>query len=114
MIHIVLHLVVPLLVALTFYRGGWRSAVLIMLSTMLIDADHLLAYPVYDPERCSIGFHPMHTAPVIAVYVALFALPLFVRRAGYGPALKPTSRVLHLIGLGLLIHVALDWTDCVL
>jgi hypothetical protein len=73
--HIALHFVVPLLVALTFYRDRWRSAVLIMISTMLIDVDHLLADPIYDPERCSIGFHPMHTAPAIAVYVALFALP---------------------------------------
>lgn len=114
MIHIALHFVVPLLVALAFYRGRWRSAVLIMISTMLIDVDHLLADPIYDPDRCSIGFHPMHTAPVIAIYVALFALPLFVGRGSDGRALKPAPRVLHLAGLGLLIHVALDWTDCVL
>lgn len=85
-----------------------------MISTMLIDADHLLADPVYDPERCSIGFHPLHTAPVIAVYVALFALPLAVGRGRDGQTSKRAPRVVHLIGLGLLIHVALDWTDCVL
>ena len=113
MIHLALHFVVPLLVALAFYRGRWRSAVLIMISTMLIDADHLLADPIYDPDRCSIGFHPMHTAPVIAIYAALFALPLLVGRGGEGPALNRAPRVLHLAGLGLLIHVALDWMDCV-
>jgi hypothetical protein len=114
MIHIALHFLVPLLVALAFYRSRWRSAVLIMISTMVIDADHLLADPIYDPERCSIGFHPMHTAPAIAVYLALFALPLFVGRGSDPRVLRPTPRVLHLVGLGLLIHVALDWTDCLL
>lgn len=113
MIHLALHFVVPLLVALAFYRGRWRSAVLIMISTMLIDADHLLADPVYDPERCSIGFHPMHTSLAIGTYVALFALPLFVGRGSDGQALKPTPRALHLMGLGLMIHIVLDLTDCV-
>ena len=28
-----------------------------MLTTMLIDLDHLLANPVFDPDRCSINFH---------------------------------------------------------
>lgn len=114
MIHIVLHFLVPMLVALAFYRSGWRSAALIMISTMVIDADHLLADPIYDPERCSIGFHPLHTTPVIAVYVALFAVPLVRAWRSGGGVLKPTPRALHLMGLGLLIHVALDWTDCVL
>ena len=66
-----------------------------MIATMVVDFDHLLATPIYDPDRCSIGFHPLHTAPAIAIYV-LLTLP------------KPT----RLIGLGLLIHMALDWSDC--
>lgn len=107
MIHLALHGIVPLLVALVFYRGGWRGATLIMLATMVVDVDHLLADPIYDPERCSIGFHPLHTIPAIAAYGALFAMPLTTRgRGGVG-------RVLHLVGLGLLIHMALDGADCV-
>jgi hypothetical protein len=66
-----------------------------MLATMLVDLDHLLADPIYDPSRCGIGFHPLHTAPAIAVYVLLSIVP-------------PT----RLIGLGLVIHMALDLTDC--
>lgn len=112
MIHIVLHFVVPLLVALAFYRSRWGTATLIMIATMLIDADHLLADPIYDPARCSIGFHPLHTAPAIAIYAALFALPLIAGRKSDGQGMRPAARVLHLIGLGLLIHIALDWTDC--
>ncbi len=66
-----------------------------MIATMLVDVDHLLAIPIYDPNRCSIGFHPLHTVPAIVVYAAL-TLP------------KPT----RLIGIGLLIHMALDAFDC--
>jgi hypothetical protein len=68
-----------------------------MLLTMLVDVDHLLADPVYDPQRCSIGFHPLHSPPAIAVYAGLVLLP-----------------VTRLVGLGLVIHMALDATDCLM
>lgn len=112
MIHVALHFVLPLLVALAFYRGRWRGATAIMVATMLVDADHLLADPIYDPDRCSIGFHPLHTAPAVAIYALLFALPLVVARNANGRDLRRTARVLHLVGLGLLIHMALDGIDC--
>ena len=112
MLHIALHFAVPLVVALTVYRSRWRDATLILIATMLVDLDHLLADPIYDPDRCSIGFHPMHAAPALAVYVALFALPLLLTRKAGGPDLAPIARTLHLIGLGLLIHMTLDWSDC--
>jgi len=63
----------------------------------LIDLDHLLADPVYAPGRCSIGFHPLHTAPAIGVY-ALLTLP----------------RRTRVVGIGLLIHIGLDALDCLL
>ena len=66
-----------------------------MLATMLVDLDHLLADPVYDPNRCGIGFHPLHTAPAIAGYAVLSLL-----------------RSTRLIGVGLLVHMALDLADC--
>ena len=62
---------------------------------MAIDLDHLLAVPVFDPNRCSIGFHPGHSYPAIAAYAVLLFFP--------------KSRV---VGLGLLIHMGLDYTDC--
>lgn len=83
-----------------------------MIATMLVDADHLLADPIYDPNRCSIGFHPLHTLPAIVIYLLLFAIPFFWGRKKNGPGLPPTARGFHLIGLGLLIHMALDWIDC--
>lgn len=112
MIHIALHFIVPLLVALAFYRKRWRSATLIMIATMIVDADHLLAIPVYDPQRCSIGFHPLHTAPAMAIYIALFVLPLLVRSRAEARGLHAIVRWLPLVGLGLVIHMALDWIDC--
>jgi len=94
-VHVVLHAAVPGAVAWFFFRTRWRRAWLIMLATMLVDLDHLLADPVYDPNRCGIGFHPLHTAPAIAGYAVLSLL-------------RPT----RLIGVGLLIHMALDLADC--
>lgn len=67
-----------------------------MVSTMLVDLDHLLADPIYDPGRCGIGFHPLHSYPAIAGYAAL--------------SLVPRAR---LIAVGLLLHMALDALDCV-
>jgi hypothetical protein len=94
--HIILHVLVPLLVAVTFYRPSWRRAWLIMLATMLVDLDHLVADPIHDPGRCSIGYHPLHTAPAIALYVLL----LF-------------PRATRLPALGLVIHMLLDGIDCI-
>lgn len=113
MIHIVLHFAVPLVVALFFFRKRWRNAALIMIATMMVDVDHLLANPIYDPTRCSIGFHPLHTTPAIAAYVLLFVLPLLFMRKKDGQGLSSSGRWLHLIGLGLLLHMALDGLDCI-
>ncbi len=85
---------------------------MIMVATMLVDVDHLLADPIYDPERCSIGFHPLHSVPAIVVYTVLFLLPLVERWRGTTQRLRPRLQVIHLVGLGLLIHMALDWSDC--
>lgn len=91
-----LHLFLPGAAARLLFPDRWRTAWLVMLATMLVDLDHLLASPILDMNRCSVGFHPLHTAPAIAVYgIMLFWKP---------------SR---LIGLGLLLHMAIDGVDCV-
>ena len=94
-LHLLLHAAVPLAVAVLFFRAQWQRAFVLMLAGWVIDVDHLLADPVYAPNRCSIGFHPLHTWPAIALYAALL-LP------------KPT----RLLAVGLLIHIALDAGDC--
>ena len=85
-----------------------------MIATMLVDLDHLLADPIYDPNRCSIGFHPLHTAPAILIYILMFSLPLLAGRKNEGSGFSSSARILHLAGLGLLIHMALDWIDCLI
>ena len=112
MLHILSHFAVPSIVAWVFYRSGWRLAFGILVATMLVDVDHLLASPVYDPERCSIGFHPLHTWPAIAAYVGAFAWPLARARTLDPEALSSKALAFHLTGLGLLLHMALDWSVC--
>jgi hypothetical protein len=114
MAHLALHLLVPVLVAWLFYRDRWRFVATVLIATMLVDIDHLLADPIYDPARCSIGFHPLHTLPAIAVYLAMFLIPVLVdkRRKAADSVMKDGARWIHIIGLGLLIHMALDWSDC--
>jgi hypothetical protein len=97
LLHLALHGAVPGAVALLFFRPNWKRAWLIMFSTMLVDLDHLLADPIYDPNRCGIGFHPLHTYSAISAYVLLL-VPHRTR----------------LIALGLVIHMALDALDCVM
>ena len=96
LVHLILHAAVPGAVALLFFRPNWKRAWLIMLAAMLVDLDHLLAEPIYDPNRCSIGFHPLHSYPAIAAYVVLLV-----------------PRVTRLFALGLVIHMARDALDCV-
>jgi hypothetical protein len=112
MIHIALHFLVPWLVAIGLYRRHWRTAFAILVATMIVDVDHLLADPIYDPNRCSIGFHPLHTAPAAVFYLALFLLPLLRRREAGTPFTWSAGPILQCLGLGLLIHMALDGIDC--
>lgn len=69
-----------------------------MALTMIVDIDHLLATPIYDPMRCSINFHPLHKFIPIGFYMLLSIVP------------KPI--ILRYIGIGLLIHMGLDSIDC--
>jgi len=94
-IHTVLHFAAPAAVARLGFADRWKRAWLIMVATMIVDLDHLLATPVFDPDRCSIGFHPLHTWPAVVVYL-LFCL-------------LPKTR---LVGIGLVIHMGLDAIDC--
>jgi len=94
-IHIALHFIIPAIVARVAWPSRLLQAWLLMCATMLIDLDHLLADPIFDPNRCSIGFHPLHQWPAAVVYVGL--------------TIHPRTRV---VGAGLLVHLALDGVDC--
>ena len=95
-VHYFLHFGFPLIVAWVFFRSDWKKVYLIFLATMLIDLDHLLATPIFDPDRCSINFHPLHTYYAAAVYMVLLLL----------------KRPFNLIGLGCLMHLVTDGVDC--
>lgn len=95
-IHYFLHLVFPLGIAYVFFRASWKTVYLIFIATMLVDLDHLLATPIFQADRCSINFHPLHTYYAMIVYVGL----LFLR--------KP----FNIIGIGLLFHMLTDALDC--
>lgn len=111
MLHIALHFVIPALLAAAIDRKRWLRTWLILIGTMAVDVDHLMAVPVYDPERCSIGFHPLHTTPAIIAYSLMLVGPWAVRRTGRG--LDPSAgRVVQLVGLGLIVHMVLDGIDC--
>lgn len=96
-LHLLLHVIVPAIVAFGLGRAQKLRALLIMLSAILIDLDHLLASPIYDPNRCSLDFHPLHHYSIHPLYLAM--------------TLHPKTRW---FGIGLLIHVALDGIDCLL
>lgn len=95
LIHYTMHLLVPGLIAFIFFRKQWKKAWLIMLATMLVDLDHLLATPIFDPGRCSINFHPLHTYWAMGIYVIL----LFFKKT-------------RIIAIGLLFHMLTDFMDC--
>lgn len=110
LIHYGLHFLAPGLIAWIFFRPNWKKAWIIMLATLLVDLDHLLATPLFDPARCSIGHHPLHSGPAIGLYLLLLAASLIppLRRAV--PArLIPLSQM---ILLGLLFHMLTDYQDC--
>ena len=93
--HLMLHFIVPGVVSRVAYPNRWRYAWLVMVATMVVDLDHLLADPIYDPYRCSIGFHPLHSYAALIVYLVLTGV-------------KKT----RIVGIGLVIHMVLDWIDC--
>jgi len=95
MAHLALHFIVPLLVAFLFFSENLKLSYLAMMLTMLVDLDHLLASPIYDANRCSIGFHPLHQYWFIAIYLVMS----FFSKT-------------RLIGVGLIIHMSLDALDC--
>jgi hypothetical protein len=95
-VHYSLHLLFPGLIAWLFFRDNWKKAWLIMLATMLVDLDHLFAYPdVFVPGRCGIGFHPLHSYYAIG---ACFILVFFQR--------------FRIVMVGLLFHMFTDFLGC--
>ena len=94
-LHLGLHFIIPGIASRFLFSKRWKTGWLLMMSAMIIDLDHLLADPIFDPNRCGINLHPLHSFPAITVYGVLTAIPKT-----------------RLLGLGLVIHIVLDGLDC--
>lgn len=94
-LHYFLHLGAPLLIAYFFYKDNWLKVYGVFILSMAIDLDHLLATPIFNPNRCSINFHPLHSYYAILAYCLL----LFPKKT-------------RIIALALLFHMLTDWIDC--
>ena len=97
LIHYGIHFLVPIAIGLLFFKKHRGNAIVILLAAILIDIDHVFADPIFDPNRCSIGFHPLHSYWAIGVYFTL----LFFKKT-------------RIFGIALLIHILADLTDCYL
>ncbi len=96
-IHYGLHFIVPVIIVYFYRSKHWKKNGLLVLSTMLIDIDHLFASPIYDANRCSVHFHFLHSFPVIYLYFVLL--------------IPNKTRV---FAFGLLFHILTDIIDCFL
>lgn len=102
LLHIAAHFLVPAAIAPKLSQWlaperKWTYYWFLMSATIAIDLDHLLADPIYNPDRCSLGFHPLHSMWAIGVY----ALLLFPKKT-------------RVVAIGLLIHIGLDGVDCLM
>lgn len=93
--HYGIHFIAPIFIAYYFYKENRFWICILLLLGIIIDLDHVLADPMFDPNRCSINFHPLHSYLAIAVYLILFIF-------------KKT----RVIGLALLLHILADTVDC--
>lgn len=96
-VHYGFHFLVPLAISIFFYKKSWKLVYLLFIGTMLLDLDHLLASPIFDANRCSINFHPLHSFYAIGVYTIML-IPKKIR----------------VLGIGLLLHMFTDYLDCIL
>ncbi|MDO4721938.1 DUF6122 family protein [Porphyromonas circumdentaria] len=101
-VHYSLHFLAPMLIAYWYARKNFWKVYWVMLATMLVDLDHLLAEPMFDPNRCSINFHPLHSYWAIGVYFIIVILPY--EKWGWAWWWRP-------IGIGLLFHMFTDFQD---
>lgn len=91
------HWLAPFLIAALIWRGRWLPAGAVIAAANLIDLDHLLADPIFDPDRCSIGFHLLHGWEAALAYALMLFIPKWWARA---------------FGIGALWHLAVDYGDC--
>jgi len=98
-IHYSLHFLAIGIIAYLYDKEYWLKYWLILAATMMVDLDHLLADPIFDPDRCGIGFHPLHSEIAITAYVLGM---VFIKQ-----------KIIRLICIGLFFHMFTDFIDCI-
>lgn len=98
-IHYFLHLVFPYFLAKTIDNKNYLKVYFALLSSMLIDLDHLFADPIFDPNRCSIDFHFLHQIEFFSIYLIGFFI---------------SKKYIKFFFLGLIMHLIIDKLDCIL
>jgi len=96
--HYFLHFIAIGAIAWFYDKKNWKKNWLILLTTMAVDLDHVFATPLFDPMRCGIGYHPLHSQLAILTY---FLGMIFTK-----------NKILRLIFIGLLFHMLTDSIDC--
>lgn len=96
--HYFLHFIFIGAIAYWYDKKNWKRNWLILLATMVVDVDHVFADPLFDPDRCGIGYHPLHSYYAITAYI----LGVFFIK----------HYTLRLIFIGLLFHMITDFIDC--
>jgi hypothetical protein len=86
-------------ISAVIWRRKWIRAGVVIAAGNLIDLDHLMADPIFDPNRCSIGFHLLHGWEAAVIYLLMLGVPKWWVRA---------------FALGALWHLAVDYGDCVM
>ncbi len=94
-IHYGIHFIIPIVIGYFFFKDYRLKAIVVLLSAIIIDADHILASPIFDPNRCSINFHPLHSYWAIGIYFSF----IFFKK-------------LRIYGIALLLHIIADICDC--
>ncbi|ADY28088.1 hypothetical protein IZU89_01295 [Cellulophaga lytica] len=94
-LHYGIHFIAPIVIGYFFYKEQRLRAIIILLAAILIDLDHLLATPIFEANRCSINFHPLHTYWAMGIYISL----LFFKKT-------------RIFGIALLLHMLADFVDC--
>jgi hypothetical protein len=98
-VHYSLHFLAIGAIAYWYDKEQWKRNWLILVLTMLVDLDHVFATPLFDPNRCGIGYHPLHSEIAILGYIL--------------GVLLIKNKLFKLIFIGLLFHMITDSIDCI-
>ena len=96
--HYFLHFIAIGAIAWFYDKKNLKKNWLILLATMAVDLDHVFATPLFDPMRCGIGYHPLHSEIAIIGYITGV---IFIKH-----------KIIRLVFIGLLFHMITDFIDC--